>query len=40
MSNASAGQLCAVFMGSTAARPASKEGAPACEQSGSTTVTP
>jgi len=40
ISNASAGQLCAVFMGSTPARPASKEGAPACEQSGSTTVTP
>ena len=40
MSSGTAGQLCAVFMGSTAARPATKEGAPACERSGSTTVTP
>jgi prepilin-type N-terminal cleavage/methylation domain-containing protein len=40
MANASAGQVCAVFMGSTAARPAIKEGAPTCESSGSTTVTP
>jgi len=40
MSSASTGQLCAVFMGSTPARPATKEGAPACEKSGGTTVTP
>jgi len=40
ISNASPGQVCAVFIGSTPARPAINEGAPACEQSGSTTVTP
>ena len=40
MSSGTTGQVCAVFMGSTAARPATKEGAPACERSGSTTVTP
>ena len=40
MSNATAGELCAVFMGSTPAKPATKEGAPACEKSRSTTVTP
>jgi prepilin-type N-terminal cleavage/methylation domain-containing protein len=39
ISSGSAGQLCAVFMGSTPARPATKEGAPACAESGSGTVT-
>ena len=40
MSSASAGQVCAVFVGSTPARPAIREGAPACAESGSATVTP
>ncbi|PYO98790.1 MAG: pilin [Gemmatimonadetes bacterium] len=40
MSSASTGQVCAVFMGSTPAKPATKEGAPACEETGSSTVTP
>jgi len=40
ISSASAAQVCAVFMGSTPARPAIKEGAPACAESGSVTVTP
>ena len=40
LTNVSVGQTCAVFMGSTPARPATKEGAPACEESGSATVTP
>jgi prepilin-type N-terminal cleavage/methylation domain-containing protein len=40
MTSASAGQICAVFMGSTPATPATKEGAPACAESGSPTVTP
>src|SRR2546430_8555056 len=40
LTNVGAGQTCAVFMGSTPARPATKEGAPACEESGSATVTP
>jgi general secretion pathway protein G len=39
MSSASAGQVCAVFTGSTPASPATKEGAPACAESGSATVT-
>jgi prepilin-type N-terminal cleavage/methylation domain-containing protein len=33
------GRICAVFIGSTPARPATKEGAPACVESGSSTVT-
>jgi len=40
LTNVTAGQTCAVFMGSTPARPAIKEGAPACEPTGSATVTP
>ena len=40
MSSASTGQLCAVFMGSTPAKPGTKEGTPACEKSGGTMVTP
>jgi hypothetical protein len=40
LSSVGAGQVCAVFIGSTPARPAINEGAPACETSGSTTVTP
>jgi type IV pilus assembly protein PilA len=40
LTSASAGQACAVFMGSTPARPATKEGAPACEKTGGSTVTP
>jgi type IV pilus assembly protein PilA len=39
MTTPSAGQTCAVYMGSTPAAPAVKEGAPACTKSGSTTVT-
>ena len=39
ISSASAGELCAVFIGSTPARPATREGAPACAESGSGTVT-
>jgi len=39
ISSASAGQVCTVFMGSTPASPAIKEGAPACAESGSATVT-
>ncbi len=35
----SAGQICAVFIGSTPITPATKEGAPACGKSGSVTVT-
>jgi len=33
------GQMCAVFMGSTPARPAMKEGAPECAEAGTSTVT-
>ncbi|HYR99306.1 MAG TPA: prepilin-type N-terminal cleavage/methylation domain-containing protein [Gemmatimonadales bacterium] len=40
LTNVTVGQTCAVFMGSTPARPAIKEGAPACEPTGSATVTP
>jgi prepilin-type N-terminal cleavage/methylation domain-containing protein len=40
LTNVSVGQTCAVFMGSTPARPAIREGAPACELTGSATVTP
>ncbi len=40
LTNVTAGQTCAVFMGSTLARPAIKEGAPACEPTASATVTP
>jgi type IV pilus assembly protein PilE len=39
LTSVGAGQVCAVFMGSTPARPATKEGAPACEEIGSSTVT-
>ena len=39
MTSPSAGQICAVFMGSTPMNPATKEGAPACVKSGSVTVT-
>jgi len=39
LGSATAGQMCAVFMGSTPARPAIKEGAPACAEAGSSTVT-
>jgi len=39
LTSATAGQMCAVFMGSTPARPAMKEGAPACAEAGSSTVT-
>jgi len=39
MTSPSSGQICAVFMGSTPVRPATKEGAPACITSGSVTVT-
>ncbi len=40
LTNVTVGQTCAVFMGSTPARPAIKEGAPACDPTGSATVTP
>jgi len=40
LTSVSTGQTCAVFMGSTPASPATKEGAPACTESGSVTVTP
>ena len=40
MSSASTGQVCAIFMGSTPVKPGTKEGTPACEKSGGTTVTP
>jgi len=40
LTNVGVGQTCAVFMGSTPARPAIREGAPACEETGSATVTP
>src|SRR5207244_10783713 len=40
LTNVSVGQTCAVFMGSTPARPAIREGAPACELTGTATVTP
>ena len=40
MASVSTGLVCAIFMGSTPARPAIKEGAPACEKTGSSTVTP
>jgi len=40
LTNAGVGQRCAVFVGSTPAVPATKEGAPACAPSGSSTVTP
>jgi general secretion pathway protein G len=36
----SAGQMCAVFMGSTPVPPATKEGAPACAKGGGAIVTP
>ena len=39
MTSPSSGQLCAVFMGSTPIKPATKEGAPECVKSGSATVT-
>ena len=39
LTSVSTGQTCAVFMGSTPASPATKEGAPACTESGSVTVT-
>ena len=40
MSSPTAGQTCAVFIGSTPAPPATREGSPACARSGSVTVTP
>ena len=39
MTSPTSGQLCAVFMGSTPIKPATKEGAPECVKSGSATVT-
>jgi len=39
LTSPTAGQMCAVFMGSTPARPAMKEGAPECAEAGTSTVT-
>ena len=40
MDSPSAGQFCIVFMGSTPAPPATREGSPTCAKGGSATVTP
>jgi len=39
LTSVSTGQTCAIFMGSTPANPATKEGAPACAKGGGATVT-